>query len=81
MELETSTARVLIAFDDNDKQQAKETRKQVLQDALEQPLQELGSVQGHLRTGLLSLHLKTADIVSVSPDKPTVTVVSDSTTE
>ena len=73
---------MLIAFDDNDKQQAKETRKQVLQDALEQPLQELGSVQGHLRTGLLSLHLKTAaDIVSVSPDKPTVTVVSDSTTE
>ena len=74
------TQRVLIAFDDNDnnKPQAKEMRKQVLQHALEQPLQEPGSVQGHLRTGMLSLHLKTAaDIVSVSSDKPTVMIVSD----
>ena len=75
------TPLVLLAFndDDNDTLQAKEMRKQVLQHALEQPLQDLGSAQGPLRTGLLSLHLKTAaDIVSVSPDKPTVMIVSDS---
>ena len=75
------TQRVLIAFDDddNEKPPAREMMKQVLQDALEQPLHEPGSVQGHIRTGLLTLHLKTAaNIVSVSPDKPTVTIVSDS---
>ena len=122
------TPRVLIAFhdDDNDKPQAKEMRKRVLQDALEQPIQEPGSVQAPLQTGLLSLYLKTvnvkitsqpehvkivgdtdtqtrvlttassehsatgvsnselvsgksaADTVSVSPDTPTVMIVSDS---
>jgi len=75
------TPRVLIAFDDddNEKPPAKEMRKQLLQHALEQPLQEPGSIQGHLRTGLLSLHMNTAaDTVSVSPDKPTVMIVSDS---
>ena len=52
---------------------AKEMRKQVLQDALEQPLQEPGSVQGHLRTGLLSLYPKTADvkIISLEPQVTT----------
>ena len=65
---------MFIAFDDddNDKPQAKEMRKQVLQDALEQPLQEPGSVQGHLRIGLLRLYLKNANVKTISME-PQVT--------
>ena len=62
---------MLIAFDDddNDKPQAKETKKQVLQDALDQSLQEPGSVQGALRTYLLSLYMKTANVKAITqPD-------------
>ena len=70
------TPRVLIPFDDDDddddeeKPPPNDTRK--LQDALEQPLQEPGSVQGHLRTGLLSLYLKTANVKTI-PHEPQVT--------
>ena len=66
---------MLIAFDDDDKEKspAKELRKQVLQDALEQPLQEHGSVQGHIRTGLLSLYLKTATVKTIVSLEPQVT--------
>ena len=62
------TPRVLIAFDDENKEKppATEMRKQVLQDALEQPLQEPGSVQGPLRAGLLSLYVKTANVKTIS---------------
>ena len=62
------TPGVLITFDgdDNEIKQAKEMRKQVLQHAFEQPLQEPGSVQGHLRTGLLSLHTKNANVKTIS---------------
>ena len=62
------TPSVMTAFDGDEKEKpsAKEMRKQVLQDALEQPLQEPGSVQGHLRTGLFSLYLKTATVKTTS---------------
>ena len=53
------TPRVLITFDDDDKEKpsGKEMRKQVLQDTVDQPFQEPGSVQGRLRTGLLTRRL------------------------
>ena len=64
---------MLIAFDDddNEKPPAKEMRKQVLMHALEQPLQKPGSVQGHLRTGLLSLYLKTANMKTIFMEQVT----------
>ena len=68
MKPQALTPRVLTAFDDddNDKSLAKEMWKQVLQDTLDQPLQESVSVKGHLRTGLFSLYIKTANVNTIS---------------
>ena len=73
--LRTPCTCVFITFDDDDnkKPPAKETRKQVLQNALEQPFQEPGSVQGHIRTGLLTLYLNTASTKTVSLEPPVTT--------
>ena len=73
------TPHVLIACYDEDKEKppATEMRKQVLQDALEQPLHEPGSVQGHLRTDFISTYLKTSNVKTISME-PQVTTDRES---
>ena len=68
------TPRVLTAFEDDDSEkpsQAKEMRKQVLQDALDQPPPEPDSVQGRLQAALLNLNLKAAK-AKITPAEPQV---------